>query len=674
MGREGESFMRKFGAFSKRTQSVWWLCGCLSAALSCAGQTQPLNEVDESSGGSGGTGSSSGGSGGGSTASGVTGASGGSGGTSPASGTSTDGSGGTGGTSSHGAGFREEPMAPTSKLDLLFVVDNSINMADKQEYLAHAAPKLIEQLADPPCIDDDGQGGTTEGCPEGQRRLFAPVEDMHVGIITSSLGSHGGEICGPTSLASFNPTQNDAGRLLPTVREPLAEFADPGFLLWDPSDAYEGGEDDLEQLKAALQEHLVNVGENGCGYEAPLEAMYRFLIEPTPPANIVSNGSVSGPELDANGNVLVDGQVLAQRSDFLRPDSAVAVVILSDENDCSVADSGLGFLTSTATTANGAFTMPPATEACDTEPNDPCCRSCALSETAPPAGCAPLNQDPKCSAGRSVESDSLNLRCYDQKRRFGFDMLYPVERYVDGLTRRRVVDTHHCSQEDDCPLVDNPLFEGESRTPRGVFVLSLVGVPWQDLATENSLSGGELTYQAEEGALGAAVWDLIVGDPSRYVAPEDPFMIESVQPRTGQNPVTGEALASADSTDPQENSINGHESRVPYPVELQSACIFPLRVPRDCSGSGAACSCTAAELEQNSALCQPPEGGAAETVQYFARATPGLRQLELMSELPHGIPASICPKLTSGDESEPSFGYNPAMRALLRNLASVLEP
>jgi hypothetical protein len=121
--------------------------------------------------------------------------------------------------------------------------------------------------------------------------------------------------------------------------------------------------------------------------------------------------------------------------------------------------------------------------------------------------------------------------------------------------------------------------------------------------------------------------------------------------------------------------VDGHESRVPFPDQLQSACIFPLQAPRDCSGvSEIACSCTFGELDRNSALCQPPDGGAAETVQYFARATPGLRQLELMSELPGGIPASICPKLTRGDEGAPSFGYNPAMRALLKTLASVLEP
>lgn len=67
------------------------------------------------------------------------------------------------------------------------------------------------------------------------------------------------------------------------------------------------------------------------------------------------------------------------------------------------------------------------------------------------------------------------------------------------------------------------------------------------------------------------------------------------------------------------------------------------------------------------------EGGPAEPIQYFAAATPGLRQLEVMSKLPNGLPASICPKVVEGDAGSSSYGYNPAIRALLRKLGSVLE-
>jgi hypothetical protein len=170
--------------------------------------------------------------------------------------------------------------------------------------------------------------------------------------------------------------------------------------------------------------------ESGCGYEAPLEAMYRFLVDPQPPVSVTRVNGVSTP-----GDV--NQALLTQRKGFLRPDSAVAIVILSDESDCSIRDDQVGWFVG----ANGR--MPLSTTACATNPNDACCRSCAQHEpNAPPAGCAPLNADLNCKnvpvggsyATWDAAHDSLNLRCFDQMRRFGFDLLYPVERRFEIAT------------------------------------------------------------------------------------------------------------------------------------------------------------------------------------------------------------------------------------------------
>src|SRR5213595_624989 len=40
-----------------------------------------------------------------------------------------------------------------SKIDLLFMIDNSSSMADKQAILAQAVPDLVNRLVDPVCID-----------------------------------------------------------------------------------------------------------------------------------------------------------------------------------------------------------------------------------------------------------------------------------------------------------------------------------------------------------------------------------------------------------------------------------------------------------------------------------------------------------------------------------------
>ena len=84
------------------------------------------------------------------------------------------------------------------------------------------------------------------------------------------------------------------------------------------------------------------------------------------------------------------------------------------------------------------------------------------------------------------ENDSLNLRCFDQKRRFGVDFLYPIERYVEGLTQSR-------SRNRAGELVQNPLYSdlqtgtAIARDVSLVFLAGIIGVPWQDSATDDTL-------------------------------------------------------------------------------------------------------------------------------------------------------------------------------------------
>src|SRR5215212_11924835 len=40
-----------------------------------------------------------------------------------------------------------------NKIDLLFMIDNSSSMADKQQILGEAVPELVERLIEPKCID-----------------------------------------------------------------------------------------------------------------------------------------------------------------------------------------------------------------------------------------------------------------------------------------------------------------------------------------------------------------------------------------------------------------------------------------------------------------------------------------------------------------------------------------
>jgi hypothetical protein len=89
----------------------------------------------------------------------------------------------------------------------------------------------------------------------------------------------------------------------------------------------------------------------------------------------------------------VDAQLLAERRDFLRPDSLVAIILLSDENDCSIKEYSQFFYASTLKNPNGTqFHLPRARSECAIDPNDPCCKSCAQSQGDCP-------DDPTCVDG-----------------------------------------------------------------------------------------------------------------------------------------------------------------------------------------------------------------------------------------------------------------------------------
>jgi len=591
------------------------------------------------------------------------------------------------------------------KIDLLFMVDNSASMADKQEILRNAVPVLVSRLTSPICVDsvtrapvgeNSMQGKCTRGEPE-----FNPIADIHVGIVSSSLGAHGGPACadGPEL------TPNDRAHLLGSVR-PTGNSADPkrvfelsrtwnnsGFLAWDANQVAQPlGSKDAGDFQKSFKDMISAAGQQGCGFEASLESWYRFLIDPEPPANVtkVTTGMVSttvrGSKLLTNpdGSTTCQGcdlELLAQRKAFLRPDSLVAIVMLSDENDCSIRDDGVGW-----SVATGSRPMPRATEVCNTNPNDKCCRSCEPSDVAP-AGCPALADDPVC---RTVESgqqyaqwktpgDSPNLRCYEQKRRFGVDLLYPTARYVEALTSPTLT-----LQSDGKTQVPNPLYVPGAQTgvraKSLVFLAGIVGVPWQDIADEASLHGPGLKYLTSTELIAKDRWSLLLGKPdaSPPVPPTDPFMIESALERSGTNPITHDPIVAHDAMSPTASPINGHEQNIPERDDLQYACTFQLASPKLCQPGEAACDCTAkkhgdvsAVVIANSPLCQPPGGGAATTSQSYAKAYPGTRELAVLKDLSEqGIVASICPKSSASADpaSDPNYGYNPAVAAIIDRL------
>jgi len=178
---------------------------------------------------------------------------------------------------------KDIPAVPRKDVDILFVIDDSGSMKEEQESLRANFPRFIEILE---TID----GG---------------LPNVQIGVITPNLGTSA--IDGTTAAAVVGCSgQGQAG----TLRE-LAPGG-PRFLR-DVADGAGGRVRNYGALTLAdAFAQLATVGTTGCGIEQHLEAMKRAL-DGTNPAN----------------------------TGFVRDDAYLAVVVIADEDDCSLAKSTL---------------------------------------------------------------------------------------------------------------------------------------------------------------------------------------------------------------------------------------------------------------------------------------------------------------------------------------------
>jgi len=555
-------------------------------------------------------------------------------------------------------------------------------MADKQALLKDAVPDLVRRLVNPRCVDPQNPSrvvGTSTGgvCVVGALE-FPSVHDLHIGVVSSALGGRGGNACGPAKNLlhpELDAHNDDQAHLLARGGDDehaIADMAPSNFLAWfPPTGTNQNGAkptvtaiEDPARFARDFQDLVAGVHEFGCGFEAQLESWYRFLVQPDPYATI---------EVDANGRaqlVGVDEVILKQRHDFLRPDSLVAVILLTDENDSTVDPLALdgrawGY-------ENPPFPDSPTgraprpTSACAESPDAPACTSCA---TAASSG------DPSCTLNDGYYAppeDDGNVRFFHMKQRFGVDPQFPVQRYIDALTSARVPDRagEHGSgstgylDEKNCT---NPLFakdlpadaRGElcalARGPRSldlVYFAIIGGVP-------NSLLHFDPNDPAKN-VLTSADWRAILGaDPLHYdFTGVDPHMRESIEPRAGLP-----GLDASNTADP----IHGREWDTKG-VDLQYACTFPLATPRDCSTVTATVGC---DCKKPSPVCDAQN----PLVQLRGKAYPPVRELVVARALgDRGIVSSLCPiHPTPLVTDDPLYGYRPAMKTILDRLKAGLQ-
>ena len=177
------------------------------------------------------------------------------------------------------------PVEINRNVDILFVIDNSLSMEEEQDELADNFPRFIEVL---------------EGIEGG-------LPNVHIGVVSTDVGA--GQIVPGAGCTQIG----DDGGLQAVARgscqapgdrfiEDIADPDDPDVRIrnYDPAVA------SLEDTFSCI----ARLGTLGCGFEAPLESMYRALKD--------EKGLNTG---------------------FLRDDAFLAVVFITDEDDCSFANS-----------------------------------------------------------------------------------------------------------------------------------------------------------------------------------------------------------------------------------------------------------------------------------------------------------------------------------------------
>ncbi|MGE0790631.1 MAG: hypothetical protein AB7S26_33440 [Sandaracinaceae bacterium] len=212
-----------------------------------------------------------------------------------------------------------------SGVDLLFVVDNSNSMAEEQANLAARLPDLVTALIMPPDRDGDLE-------PD-----WLPARDLRVAVTTVDMGTGGFTV--PTCA---NAQFGDDGilRTIGNTEIPGCSMMVPRFLEFDPAGATTPSE------FASQVSCVTSVGTGGCGFEQQLEATLKAI---SPNAPTAATGPAYAPPaffMDTRGHAL------DANAGFVRDDSLLAVVLVTDEDDCSASDPELYNMASSVYTAD----------------------------------------------------------------------------------------------------------------------------------------------------------------------------------------------------------------------------------------------------------------------------------------------------------------------------------
>lgn len=197
------------------------------------------------------------------------------------------------------------PSGSVDAVDMLFVIDDSRSMAEEQALLREEIPRLVRTLVS----GDRSENGSVD---------FRPPDSVHFGVITTNLGTpglrEGQRLAGCSAEAPFGDDamlitemRGDAGDVEASCQDSYPEFLKASAT------------DDPLAVAADLR-CLSSVGIGGCGFEQPLEAALKALAPAESSLRFYDHTTGHGSGHNAG---------------FLRSSSLLAVVVVTDEDDCS---------------------------------------------------------------------------------------------------------------------------------------------------------------------------------------------------------------------------------------------------------------------------------------------------------------------------------------------------
>lgn len=202
-------------------------------------------------------------------------------------------------------------------VDLVFVVDDSPSMAEERARLVEQLPRLVRVLLS----GDRNEDGRAD---------FVPVRSLQVGVVTSDLGA------GPHAHVPGCARGLGDDGIVQTQNGTTGASCGPTHPRLHGVFGFWPG-DDLDAFEAEVR-CLVDVGTGGCGFEQPLEAALKALTPTTRP-NWARHDYVPPRFANAEGVPYAEGGNLeGPNAGLVRPNSVLAIVLVTDEDDCSTTD------------------------------------------------------------------------------------------------------------------------------------------------------------------------------------------------------------------------------------------------------------------------------------------------------------------------------------------------